>query len=113
VPEGRAFEIETTNIDPEIASVPGPQLVVPVMNARYAINAANAQFGSLYGTDAIGSRPKPGGYDLGRGARVVTRVRVIFDDFFPLEGASHVDSKSYSVDQDGLSVDGKRLEDPS
>jgi malate synthase len=87
------------------------------MNARYAINAANARFGSLYdvlyGTDAIGSRPKPGGYDLGRGARVVTRVRVILDDFFPLEGGSHGDAKSYSVDQEGMSVDGKRLEDPS
>ncbi|MFK7940665.1 MAG: malate synthase G [Roseovarius sp.] len=117
VPEGPAFEIETTNVDPEIATVPGPQLVVPVMNARYAINAANARFGSLYdvlyGTDAIGNRPKPGGYDLGRGARVVTRVRVILDDHFPLEGGSHGDAKLYFVDQDGLSVDGKRLEDPS
>ncbi|QGX99736.1 malate synthase G [Roseovarius faecimaris] len=116
LPEGRAFEIDTANVDPEIATVPGPQLVVPVMNARYAINAANARFGSLYdvlyGTDAIGSRPKPGGYDLGRGARVVTRVRVILDDFFPLDGASHGDAKHYSVDEDGLSVDGKRLEDP-
>ena len=106
VPEGPAFEIETTNVDPEIATVPGPQLVVPVMNARYAINAANARFGSLYdvlyGTDAIGSRPKPGGYDLGRGARVVTRVRVILDDFFPLEGASHGDATFYSVDQEGF-----------
>ncbi len=117
VPEGPDFEIETTNIDPEVATVPGPQLVVPVMNARYAINAANARFGSLYdvlyGTDAIGSRPKPGGYDLGRGARVVTRVRVILDDFFPLAGGSHGDAKSYSVDHNGLSVDGKRLEEPS
>lgn len=117
VPEGPAFEIETRNVDPEIASVPGPQLVVPVMNARYAINAANARFGSLYdvlyGTDAIGSRPKPGGYDLGRGARVVTRVRVILDDLFPLVGGSHGDAKLYSVDHDGLTVDGKRLEEPS
>ncbi len=117
VPEGPAFQIETTNVDPEIALVPGPQLVVPVMNARYAINAANARFGSLYdvlyGTDAIGSRPKSGGYDMGRGARVVTRVRVILDDFFPLAGASHGDAKHYAVDADGLSVDGKRLEDPS
>lgn len=117
VPEGPPFEIETEDVDPEIATVPGPQLVVPVMNARYAINAANARFGSLYdvlyGTNAIGSRPKPGSYDLGRGARVVTRVRVILDDFFPLVGGSHGDAKLYSVDQDGLSVDGKRLEEPA
>ncbi len=117
VPEGPNFEIETMNVDPEIAQVPGPQLVVPVMNARYAINAANARFGSLYdvlyGTDAIGSRPKPGGYDMGRGARVVTRVRVILDDFFPLDGASHGDAKRYLVDAEGLLVDGHRLEQPS
>ncbi len=117
VPEGPNFKIETTNVDPEISKVPGPQLVVPVMNARYAINAANARFGSLYdvlyGTDAIGSRPKPGGYDTGRGARVVTRVRVILDDFFPLDGASHGDAKRYSVDAEGLLVDGHRLEHPS
>ena len=117
VPEGAAFTIETQNVDPEVATVPGPQLVVPVMNSRYAINAANARFGSLYdvfyGTDAIGSRPKPGGYDMGRGARVVTRVRVVLDDFFPLDGGSHGDAKSYSVDSDGLLVDGKRLEDPT
>ena len=117
VPEGPSFTIETENVDPEIARVPGPQLVVPVMNARYAINAANARFGSLYdalyGTDAIGSRPKPGGYDMGRGARVVTRVRVILDDFFPIDGASHGDARHYWVDAEGLSVGGKRLEDPS
>ena len=117
VPEGPAFEIETRNVDPEIASVPGPQLVVPVMNARYALNAANARFGSLYdvlyGTDAIGSRPKTKSYDLGRGARVVTRVRVILDDFFPLEGGSHGDAKHYAVDAGGLTVDGMRLEEPA
>ncbi len=117
VPEGPDFKIETTNVDPEIANVPGPQLVVPVMNSRYALNAANARFGSLYdvfyGTDAIGSKPKPGAYDLGRGARVVTRVRVILDDFFPLTGGSHGDAKKYTVDNDGLTVDGMRLEEPS
>ncbi len=117
VPEGPAFEVETRNVDPEIASVPGPQLVVPVMNARYALNAANARFGSLYdvlyGTDAIGSRPKSASYDFGRGARVVTRVRVILDDFFPLDGASHGDARHYAVDAGGLTVDGKRLEEPS
>ena len=117
LPEGDDFEIETTNIDPEIASVPGPQLVVPITNARYALNAANARWGSLYdclyGTDAMG-RPAPvGGYDRGHGARVVARARVFLDEIFPIAGASHADVRRYHVEKGQLLVDDLPLADPA
>ena len=116
VPEGGDFEIETANTDPEIASVPGPQLVVPITNARYSLNAANARWGSLYdalyGTDAMGSLPPPGGYERGRGARVIARARVFLDEAFPVEGVSHTDARRYQVRDGALHVDDKPLEDP-
>ncbi len=116
VPEGADFEIETTNTDPEIAHVPGPQLVVPITNARYALNAANARWGSLYdafyGTDAMGTAPAPGGYDRGRGARVVARARVFLDEAFPLEGTSHADARRYYVQDGALLVDDMPLAQP-
>ncbi|MGY6549001.1 MAG: malate synthase G [Roseinatronobacter sp.] len=117
LPEVAPFTIETANVDPEIAQIAGPQLVVPVTNARYALNAANARWGSLYdalyGTDAMGALPPPGGYEQGRGARVVARVRVFLDTAFPLAGHSHADARLYHVRAGALLVDGKPLEDPS
>ncbi|WP_305970587.1 MULTISPECIES: malate synthase G [unclassified Mameliella] len=117
LPEGDDFEIETANTDPEIATVPGPQLVVPITNARYALNAANARWGSLYdglyGTDAMGSLPPKGGYENGRGARVIARARVFLDEAFPIEGVSHADARRYHVQNGALLVDDQPLIDPS
>ena len=116
LPEGKDFEIETDNIDAEIASVPGPQLVVPITNARYALNAANARWGSLYdslyGTDAMGSPAPAGGYEKGRGARVVARARVFLDEAFPIHGASHADVRRYHVQGGALLVDDLPLVQP-
>jgi malate synthase len=117
LPEGPDFQIDTTNVDPEIATVPGPQLVVPVTNARYALNAANARWGSLYdclyGTDAMGSAPPPGGYERGRGARVIARARVFLDDAFPIDGTSHADGRRYIVKDGALLVDDMPLVQPT
>jgi malate synthase len=116
LPEGPDFQIETTNVDPEVAKVPGPQLVVPVTNARYALNAANARWGSLYdclyGTDAMGSLPPSGGYERGRGARVIARARVFLDEAFPIAGTSHADVRRYAVKDGQLLVDDLPLVQP-
>ena len=116
VPEGGDFSIDTENVDPEIATIPGPQLVVPITNARYALNAANARWGSLYdafyGTDAMGSAPPKGGYDRGHGARVVARTRVFLDEAFPLQGTSHADVQRYHVKDGALLADDLPLVSP-
>ncbi len=105
------FLISTTNVDDEIARMAGPQLVVPLLNARFAANAANARWGSLYdalyGTDAI---PKDGAlapgatYNSERGAAVVAHGRAFLDAHFPLNSGSHADVTGYQVARGGLSV---------
>ncbi len=114
--EGDDFEIDTANVDAEIATIPGPQLVVPITNARYALNAANARWGSLYdgfyGTDAMGSAPPSGRYDQGRGARVVARSRVFLDEAFPIEMTSHADARRYHVSGGALLIDDRPLAEP-
>ena len=112
LPEGEPFSIETGSVDPEIARIAGPQLVVPVDNARYALNAANARWGSLYdalyGTDAIaedgGAARSSGGYNPVRGAKVIEFARSFLDEHFALTEGSHRNAVSYGFDAGGLKV---------
>ena len=108
VDEPADFRISTANVDPEVATMAGPQLVVPIMNARFALNAANARWGSLYdalyGTDAIsedGGAEKGRGYNPVRGAKVIEFARNLLDNSAPLAAGSHKDAALYQI------VDGK------
>ncbi len=111
LPEGPDFVVSTGNVDPEIATIAGPQLVVPVMNARYALNAANARWGSLYdalyGTDAISEEDgaeKGKGYNPVRGAKVVAWVRGFLDQSVPLSDAGWKDAASFKIESGRLFV---------
>ncbi len=108
LPEGEDFNVQTDNVDAEIATTPGPQLVVPVRNARFALNAANARWGSLYdalyGTDMIDTadgKDKGSSYNPKRGAEVVAYAKAFLDEHFALASGSYTDATGFSV------VDGK------
>ena len=104
VPEPKSAQATTQNVDEELAKLAGPQLVVPILNARYALNAANARWGSLYdalyGTDALSEDEgceRGRGYNPKRGAKVINYCRHVLDRCAPLKKGSHVDSVGYAV----------------
>jgi len=111
LPEGDDFTAETTDVDPEMATMAGPQLVVPVMNARFALNAANARWGSLYdalyGTDVIsneGGAEAGKSYNPARGAKTIAFARGFLDQSAPLANGSHKESAGYSIAEGSLVV---------
>ncbi|ADO42856.1 malate synthase G [Ketogulonicigenium vulgare] len=117
VPEGPDFTIETPQTDPEFATLAGPQLVVPITNARFALNAVNARWGSLYdalyGTDALGDLPPAGGVDAARAAKVIGWVRSHLDKVLPLAGGSWHQAGALAVTDGAFGAGGLPLRDPA
>jgi malate synthase len=116
LPEPGPFTITTDHVDPEIATIAGPQLVVPITNPRYALNAANARWGSLYdalyGTDAIAEddgAERGRGLNIVRAARVIARAKALLDEIAPLANGRHAEARSYKVEAGALLVDGVAL----
>lgn len=114
VPEPAPFKISPAKVDDEVARLAGPQLVVPVLNARFLLNAANARWGSLYdalyGTDALPGAPSGPGFDSVRGAQVVAAAKAFLDQAVPLAAGKHADAAGYAVANGALSP---ALADPS
>jgi len=115
VPEPKTVQATTQNVDAELAKLAGPQLVVPILNARYALNAANSRWGSLYdalyGTDALSEDDgceKGQGYNPKRGAKVIEYCRYVLDRCAPLKKGSHIDSTGYAIQGGQLVVSLKR-----
>jgi malate synthase len=106
VEEPAAFQVTTEAVDSEVAAMAGPQLVVPVLNDRFVLNAANARWGSLYdalyGTDVLPGKAKPGGYDAERGAQVIAYAKAFLDQAVPLNGGSHADVGEWTVEDGKL-----------